>query len=364
MGQTKSMSEISAHPALDSHELRYDGRTGTLLRIVFVNLVLTTLTLTVYRFWARTRVRRFLWSGIRFLDDRIEYVGRARELFFGALIVVVVFVPLVFFYDTLLALVVAQQSLAFYTLQLVYLPLVLWLMAFAYYRARRYRLSRTLWRGVRAGQSGAALAYAFLWLAMSFATILTAGLLMPFRNAALYRYRLNHSWFGDKPFESNARGRDLIWVWVGCWLLILPTLGLFYLVYRGREIRYFAKRTRFGALTFRSTISVKDLIVIVLPYIPAALLGTGVFTLFVCFVPGFSVEAITLQASLLYGAFLIIFVTLFGIARLLVAHRFIARFCQRLTVTGAQDFGEIAARPQGRLRFGEGLADALDLCGV
>ena len=108
----------------------------------------------------------------------------------------------------------------------------------------------------------------------------------------------------------------------------------------------------------------KDLIVIVLPYNPAALLGTGVFTLFVCFVPGFSVEAITLQASLLYGAFLIIFVTLFGIARLLVAHRFIARFCQRLTVTGAQDFGEIAARPQGRQRFGEGLADALDLGGV
>lgn len=358
------MSEASASYPVPTHDLNYDGRTGALLHIVLVNLALATLTLTVYRFWARTRVRQFLWSGIRFLDDRVEYAGRARELFFGALIVVVIFVPVIFFYDTLLALVAARHSLTFYALQTIYLPLVFWLMAFASYRARRYRLSRTLWRGVRAGQTGSATAYAFLWLALGFATILTAGLLLPFRNAALYRYRMNHSWFGDRAFESDARGLDLLWVWLGCWILALPTLGLLYLAYRAREIRYFAERTRFGTLEFRSTIGVKDLVLIYLPYVPAALLSVAAYVLFVWLLPGFSIEAITLQASLLYAAFLIVFVTLFGIARLLVVHRFIGRFCHRLMITGDQDFGTVAARPQTRLRFGEGLADALDLGGV
>ncbi len=42
--------------------LQYDGRLGELYRIFLVNLLLTIITLGIYRFWAITRWRRYFWS--------------------------------------------------------------------------------------------------------------------------------------------------------------------------------------------------------------------------------------------------------------------------------------------------------------
>jgi len=42
--------------------LHYDGRIGPLYRIFVVNLLLTIVTVGIYRFWAITRWRRYFWS--------------------------------------------------------------------------------------------------------------------------------------------------------------------------------------------------------------------------------------------------------------------------------------------------------------
>ena len=52
-----------------------------------VNLLLTIVTLGIYRFWAKTRIRRYLWSQTEFLGDRFEYTGTGKELLIGFLIV-------------------------------------------------------------------------------------------------------------------------------------------------------------------------------------------------------------------------------------------------------------------------------------
>ena len=49
------------------------------LRIAIFNL----LTLTAYRFWARTQVRKYIWSRTQVLDEPVEYTGSALELFLG-----------------------------------------------------------------------------------------------------------------------------------------------------------------------------------------------------------------------------------------------------------------------------------------
>ena len=58
------------------------------------------------------------------------------------------------------------------------------------YRARRYRLTRTIWRGVRFWMTGSGWSYAWragLWTLL---VIVTLGLALPWYQAALERYKM------------------------------------------------------------------------------------------------------------------------------------------------------------------------------
>ena len=64
--------------------------------ITLRNALLNILTLTFYRFWARTRVRRYLWSRTFLLEEPLEYTGLSVELVLGFLLTVVLLgVPVV-----------------------------------------------------------------------------------------------------------------------------------------------------------------------------------------------------------------------------------------------------------------------------
>ncbi len=68
---------------------------------------------------------------------------------------------------------------------------------FALYRARRYRLTRTVFRGVRFDQHGSAWRYALfalMWWALAAATF---GLAYPWAQASLQRYKMRHTSYGD-----------------------------------------------------------------------------------------------------------------------------------------------------------------------
>ena len=138
--------------AVDDTRLEFrpgPGLTGLLLR----NFLYGLLTLGFYRFWARTRLRRYLWGAVRLQDEPLEYTGTGRELFLGFIIVMAVFIPVAIFYSIVkLALVGDQTSVTL--LDVGYFSVLVLLVGVAQFRARRYRLSRTLWRGIRAGQGG------------------------------------------------------------------------------------------------------------------------------------------------------------------------------------------------------------------
>ena len=73
--------------SLTTMRFEHAGRVGELLPIVLLNALLNILTLGFYRFWARTRVRRFLWGNTALLGDRFEYTGTGAELLKGFLFV-------------------------------------------------------------------------------------------------------------------------------------------------------------------------------------------------------------------------------------------------------------------------------------
>ncbi len=83
--------------AAESRTLAFYGRGGELFGVSIVNLCLTLVTLGIYRFWARVRVLRYLWSQTAFAGDRFAYHGTGKELLKGWLKAALIFgLPFVF----------------------------------------------------------------------------------------------------------------------------------------------------------------------------------------------------------------------------------------------------------------------------
>lgn len=80
-------------PPLTSSPLRasFHGTGGTLLGMHVVNACLTLLTLGGYHFWAKAKIRRYLFSQTSFAGDRFAYHGTGKELYQGFLKALLVF---------------------------------------------------------------------------------------------------------------------------------------------------------------------------------------------------------------------------------------------------------------------------------
>lgn len=211
-----------AAPASGGVRFLGDGR--SYWRLLIRGAVLLMFTLGIYRFWLATDIRRFLWSGTELLGDSFEYTGTAAELLQGFLMALAIVVPLysMFFIVALGGGPIGDMS------GVVSFVLLTLLGHYAVYRARRYRLTRTILRGVRFHQTGSAWRYAVCALFWWTLTILTLGLAFPAAQARLERFKMRHTFFGNLPgrFEGSASRLLLrgILLWV---LAIVPlTVGL------------------------------------------------------------------------------------------------------------------------------------------
>jgi uncharacterized membrane protein YjgN (DUF898 family) len=183
-------------------------------------------TFGFYRFWLATDMRRHLWSNTVIAGDAPEYTGTPKELLLGFLFAVAILLPIYVAYFWLG--IEAEQMKAYASVPLF---LFFYLFAqFAIYRARRYRVTRTIWRGVRFGMGGSGLAYVGLWALWTLGAVLTLGILFPWRQAALERYKMSHTSYGTLQGRFDGTGWELfkaVW-WI--WLLGLASISLFFIV--------------------------------------------------------------------------------------------------------------------------------------
>ena len=207
-----------------------------------VNTLLTIVTLGIYYFWAKTRLRGYLFSQTEIEGDRFAYHGTARELLLGTLKAVLVFgVPIYLLNlvrDVLDVPVLVKVAAGMLSAVLFFV-----LFPVAMVGARRYRLGRTSWRGIRFSFRGRAWDMVKIFIVGSFFTGLTFGLYYPFFLVARQVFMVSHSYFGSERFDFSGRGWDLFWPYVKAILLTLPTLGLCWVWYVARKRRYFWDRT-------------------------------------------------------------------------------------------------------------------------
>lgn len=216
------MASLDAGGIVTSGGVRFLGQRRSYWRLLIRGAALLMVTLGIYRFWLVTDVRRFLWSNTDIAGEPLEYTGTALELLLGFLVAIALLIPIYagFFLAALDLGLLGKLSglLAFAALGV--------LGQYAIYRARRYRLTRTIYRGLRFHQSGSAWSYAIRATLWWIATIVTLGLAYPFQMASLERYKMRNTFYGDLAGRFEASGFALLLRGLPMWLLFFAPLAL------------------------------------------------------------------------------------------------------------------------------------------
>lgn len=189
-------------------QLTYDGRFSEILVLFLTNVVLNILTLGFYRFWGKTRIRRYIWSRMALGGVRFEYVGTGLEIFVSFMLIFTIFyLPFLVFIFWLQLNPPGETQLA----QLLWLNLVLFafvlilfiLYYVALFAAYRYRISRTLWRGIRGGMTGSPVLYGFLGGGLGILNVLSLGWTKPWADSVAFHWRMERAFFGDRKVRSR-----------------------------------------------------------------------------------------------------------------------------------------------------------------
>nr|WP_295883088.1 DUF898 family protein [uncultured Devosia sp.] len=379
---------------------------GTLLR----GYALLIPTIGLYRFWLTTWKRRFYWANTEIDGDPLEYTGSAFQLLLGFLMALAVFVPLygLFFY-------LSTQSSEAAVIGHGFVAVLLWfLMGYAIYRARDFRLSRTLWRGIRCDQGGSAWGYAVRRFFWSLLVMVTAGLAYPFMAANLWAYRYRHSWYGDRQFGFVGSWKQLVGPFylsylaiavigavglgmgaamgglpdsggtptvggVGVMAIAAALIGVMYLYYRARELSRMFSAVRLGEAALTVTVRARSLLgqylvfglalagsyivlaiggIIVLGTVAGGAFADGEFDpqLFMQSLQG----SMTVLLAIIFG-YLLLLGAFSLMVELFLGLGFWKMVARGATVTGIDSLRSVKARDEDTALAGEGLADALNV---
>jgi uncharacterized membrane protein YjgN (DUF898 family) len=406
------MSSVPLHPPPVPGEVWFAGDRGEFRRLVTRGAGLELITFGFYRFWLATDIRRHLWSNTLIDGNAAEYTGRGKELLFGFLFAIAIIMPIYLAY-----FLVGLEVERFKAFASTPLFLFFYLFGqFAIYRARRYRLTRTIWCGVRFWMSGSGLAYAGRAALWGVLMLLTLGLILPWREAALERYKMRHSYYGDLQGRFEGTGWAFFkrgwWLWLltavplvtvmalpmvrlipnlspmargftqasgFIALLVFLILPFIYGLFKAVEWRWWLSGIRFGDVRFESSLRNGALVGLYWKVIGWFLLVLVLFSayLFGCaaliaginhtpmakfFVPGNLPGGIPMLVAAVVG-YLAFILTLNVVIRVYLLRDVWARVITSTTVYRIDAAANVAAKGYLANALGEGFADGLDVAG-
>lgn len=344
--------------------LEFTGTAGDLWPLALKNAVFSILTLGLYRFWARTHVRRYLWSHLVLDGDPLEYTGTGMEMFKGFLIALVtVFLPFLALFLFAQTILITNPPLAGIVLIGGYMALI-WVMFFGIYMAQRYRLSRTHWRGIRGALLGKGSDYAWRGLGWSLFAAITFGIGYPLAENKLYTYEVNNRRFGSGEFYYGAGSGGLY-----------KSFGLSVLVFIGGMIAFTMAMAAFAVSTAEGGLEADALPVtkLILMYLMIYVIMGLAFSIYLAgqmrhwlnhtFFQDrpmlFKVTALEVL-SLFFINFLIIIFTL-TIGTPIAQMRVVRFYVERLSVEGVLKFDELKQADGPMPSTGEGIAEGFDM---
>ena len=232
--------------------LSFNGNGVELLGILINNFLLNLLTLGIYYPWAKAKQLRYYYGAIRIHDSDFQFHGSGGEMFIGLLKVLGVLLVLDLVYEGILAGIIEEWLLLL--AGLLYALTFLLLMLIASVGVRRYRMSRTSWRGIRFRFLGTFKATGILIARGWLLTLLSLGLYYPYYLNRFQDYWTTKTTFGNIPFSYDGQGKEVFRIWLKGILLTILTLGIYLFWLKANLQRYFWNRTGYGEARIISTL--------------------------------------------------------------------------------------------------------------
>ncbi len=390
----------SPTPAGAAGPVEFTGQRGPLFKLLVKNAIFHLLTLWIYRFWAKTWVRRYFWNNIRIDRDPLEYTGLPSELFIGFLIVLGILVPLGMAYEGVQIVLESAPHTAQSAADIAYTLVLFVLIQVAFYRMWRYRLTRTTWRGIRFGLDGSTWRFLGLSVGWTLLSVVTLGMAYPWMRVALMRYRIQHTRFGQTRFDFAGSGKALfgpfllafglpvaltvaflaanpdlvgavvdfvaggaepeftnIEVRAPALLTVWLAVPFLYIWYRVREFRYMVGCTGFADVSFASAArSARIIWMSVLTVV--AIVGLAV----VVFGAMFALAADGPGFGFVVPLVVVIYISVTPIlSYVILRYEIVAHVCRTLEISDMAAFGRVVQSTQEVPATGEGLADAFDV---
>ena len=376
------MNQMSLVPSVPPPmPVAFSGSRSEFFHLVKRGAGLEFVTLGFYRFWLTTDIRRYLWTNTQIEGDGAEYTGRAKELLIGFLIALAILVPVYLAY--FLVGLEAERIKAFASIPLV--AFFYLFGQFAIYRARRYRLTRTVWRGVRFWMSGSGWIYALRASLWGLLMIVTLGLALPWRAAALERYKMRHSYYGDLQGSFEGRGWEFFkrgwWLWLltPVALYVTPLAPFVYGAFKAVEWRWWLSGIRFGGVRLESKLPRSRLIGLYWKVIGWVLVLALVFSAYLAasaalvasmtgdgFMEFFKSQdfAKSIPLLVLAGAGYLMFALAINVVmRVYLVRDLWVRVLESIDIHGIEAAANVSARGDLANALGEGFADGLDVAG-
>ena len=403
-------SPVGAAPSAEERLSLSWQKPHGIVGLSFVNTFLRIVTLGIYHFWAKTEVRKRIWAAIRINGEPLSYTGRGMELFLGFVIVILlIFLPI--------SLAIAGLVLTFgpthivpnIAITAVYIGLAI-LFPIAIYRALRYRLARTSWRGIRGSLEGKPIAYAWTFIWTLLLIPLTLGWIMPWRTTKLQSIISNNTHFGNRrirfnatsgalygPFAALYLGTGLIYLVglsfiapymlerimiaqeagiqlqptatdVAAVLLVLLAAGVLLALmsawYQARTINHFANHTYFENARFSGNATAGGLIWLTISNWFILLIGAILFAGIAAGISAPFVDLTTVRAPETAIAMQVVFFSFiigFTLFTPIVQARTAGYIVRHLSITGTAPLSEIEQSAGANVRYAEGLAEAFDV---
>ncbi|KUF10081.1 DUF898 family protein [Pseudoponticoccus marisrubri] len=394
------------HTDQDPMGISYNGVRSELFGLAFRTGLLTVVTLGIYRFWQKTRIRKYIWSSVNAGGDTFEYTGTGLEKLLGFLVAVVFLavylgiIQIALFYFGLNIMVdpeeasqaqIIGQVAAIYISFFAVLPFLL----FAVYRARRYKMARTRFRGIRCGMEKGAWGYVLRALGYMALQVVTLGVLTPLQTFRLEKYQADRSFYGSQRMVQTGKWTDLYrymkHIFIGLGLLVLAAVsavmelyvlagvagavGYVWVIvgavhYGVQSFGYLMRHKTLGEVGFTAEPATGQVIkTYILGGLLLGVLASVIFGMVGAVVAAFAPMLVEGELpiaffALLGVAYIVALVMIQALSLVLITQPILAHYISTIRVTNPQALNRIAQREAETGVDAEGFADALDIGGA
>ncbi len=218
----------------NTYRLSYLGKGIDLFKIQIVNFILNAITLGIYYPWAKAKKLQYLYSTTTIDGHPFAFTGTGKEMFKGFIRAVLLFIALigVGLYISI-GLHMSQFGPLFPYLALPFI------IPIAIHGAYKYRMAKTVWKGIRFGYTGDRKELMLLFIKGLFLTIITLGIYGAWFQMDLRKYIFQNIKVGDAAFKYHGDGGKYFSIIIVGYLLTILTLGIYGFWWQKKLFDYF-----------------------------------------------------------------------------------------------------------------------------